>query len=58
MDKKDMFSYFLHLRKIHGDIDYIFELFNNENYNINKLDITRIYKYIDILCKTSLPSEV
>ena len=58
MDKKDMFSYFLHLRKIHCDIDYIFELFNNENYDINKLDITRIYKYTDILCKTSLPGEV
>jgi len=57
MDKKDMFSYFLHLRKLHGDIDYIFELFNNENYDINKLDITRIYKYIDILCQTSLPGE-
>ena len=53
-----MFSYFLHLRKIHCDIDYIFELFNNENYDINKLDITRIYKYTDILCKTSLPGEV
>ena len=28
------------------------ELFNNENYEINKLDLNRIYKFIDcIWCK-------
>jgi hypothetical protein len=46
MDKKDMFSYFLNLRK-NNTIDEIYELFNNDNFNINKLDINRIYRYLD-----------
>ena len=46
MDKKDMLSYFLHLRQKYTDEDII-ELFNNENYDINKLDINRIYRFID-----------
>jgi hypothetical protein len=51
MDVKDMFSFFINLRKNH-DFEYIIELFNNENYEINKLDLNRIYKFIDcIWCK-------
>ena len=46
MDRKDMFSYFLNLRKT-TSIDDIYQLFNNDNYNINKLDINRIYRYLD-----------
>ena len=46
MDVKDMFSFFIDLRQNH-DLDYIIELFNNENYEINKLDLNRIYKFID-----------
>lgn len=46
MDKKDMFSYFLNLRK-NNSLDEIYELFNNDNFNINKLDINRIYRYLD-----------
>ena len=46
MDVKDMFSFFINLRQNH-DLDYIIELFNNENYEINKLDLNRIYKFID-----------
>ena len=46
MDKKDMFSYFLNLRK-NNTLDEIYELFNNDNFNINKLDINRIYRYLD-----------
>jgi predicted solute-binding protein len=46
MDKKDMLSYFLHLRQTLSDEDII-KLFNNENYDINKLDINRIYRFID-----------
>ena len=46
MDVKDMFSYFINLRNEH-DLEYIIELFNNENYEINKLDLNRIYKFID-----------
>ena len=44
MDKKDLLSFFTELRLKHGDGDIV-HLF--ENYEINKLDIVRIYKYID-----------
>ena len=46
MDKKDMFSFFINLRNNYT-IEEIYELFDNENYNINKLDINRIYRYLD-----------
>ena len=46
MDKKDMFSFFMNLRN-NENIEDIYELFNDENYNINKLDINRIYRYLD-----------
>ena len=28
-------------------IEEIYELFDNENYNINKLDVNRVYRYLD-----------
>lgn len=46
MDAKDMLSYFSHLRNIYT-IEEINEIFNDENYDINKLDINRIYRYLD-----------
>tara|TARA_B100002051_G_scaffold261960_1_gene284045 strand:- start:1912 stop:3195 length:1284 start_codon:yes stop_codon:yes gene_type:complete len=46
MDKKDMFSYFINLRNKYS-LEEIYELFDNENYSINKLDINRIYRYLD-----------
>jgi len=46
MDVKDMFSFFISLRQQY-DLDYIIEIFNNENYEISKLDLNRIYKFID-----------
>ena len=46
MDKNDLFSYFIHLRKNYT-VDEINDLFNNENYEISKLDISRFYRYID-----------
>jgi len=46
MDKKDMFSFFINLRNNYT-VEEIYELFDNENYNINKLDINRIYRYLD-----------
>ena len=46
MDKKDMLAFFIHLRQNHSD-EEIQELFNNENYEINKLDINRIYRFIN-----------
>jgi len=53
MDKKDMFSYFLNLRK-NNSLDEIYELFNNDNFNINKLDINRIYRYLDRYLDTAI----
>ena len=46
MDKKDMFSFFINLR-VKYSLEEIYELFNNENYEISKLDINRIYRYLD-----------
>ena len=42
-DKKDLFSYFLELKRIYTDDD-IYE--KMQNYEISKLDINRIYRYI------------
>ena len=44
MDIKDMFSYFYHLIKKYS-LEEIIELFENNNYEINKLDINRIYRF-------------
>ena len=44
MDKKDMFAFFLDLKTKYNDIE-ILALF--ENYEISKLDINRIYKYLE-----------
>jgi len=44
MDKKDMFSFFMELRE-KLDEQQITNLF--ENYEITKLDINRIYRYLD-----------
>ena len=46
MDKKDLFSFFIHLRKT-KDVEEIYNLLSNENYDISKLDISRLYRYID-----------
>ena len=46
MDIKDMFSFFLHLRNIYT-LEEIIEIFDNENYEIGKLDINRIYRFLD-----------
>ena len=44
LDKKDTFSFFLNLRVNHTD-EEIYAMF--ELYDINKLDINRIYRYLD-----------
>jgi len=46
MDQKDMFSYFLNLRKNHT-YEYIYNLFTDNNYDITKLDVNRLFRYID-----------
>jgi hypothetical protein len=46
MDKKDLIGFFISLRKKYDD-EEIYDLFDNENYNISKLDINRMYRFID-----------
>jgi hypothetical protein len=46
MDKKDLFSYFIYLKKIFENENDIYNLLND--YEISKLDIQRIYKYLVI----------
>jgi DNA polymerase III delta prime subunit len=44
LDKKDMFAFFLDLRSKHPD-EEIYGMF--ESYEIGKLDINRLYRYLD-----------
>ena len=44
MDKNDMFAFFLDLKNKYNDNEII-NLF--ENYDISKLDINRIYRYLE-----------
>jgi hypothetical protein len=44
MDKKDLISFFMDLKNKYDD-QQIIALF--ENYEINKLDVNRIYRYLD-----------
>ena len=44
MDKKDLILYFEELQKKHSEEDIIVLL---ENYEISKLDVQRLYRYID-----------
>tara|TARA_B110000967_G_C18885589_1_gene563763 strand:- start:261 stop:1622 length:1362 start_codon:yes stop_codon:yes gene_type:complete len=45
MDKKDLISFFLSLKNIYDNEEDILTIF--ENYEITKLDINRIYRFID-----------
>lgn len=46
MDKKDILGFFITIREEYT-MNYIYDMFNNENYEMNKLDINRIYRFID-----------
>jgi len=54
MDKKDLFSFFINLKDKYDDneISLLFE-----NYEINKLEISRIYRYIDKYVKEDVEEE-
>jgi hypothetical protein len=52
MDKNDMFAFFLDLKNKHTDNEIIL-LF--ENYSISKLDISRIYRYLEKYTKENAP---
>jgi len=49
MDKKDVFSYFLHLRNNHDD-EEVYAMISD--YEITKLDVNRIYRYLDKYTKS------
>ena len=55
MDKKDIFGYFIDLKNKHNDNE-IFALF--ENYEITKLDINRIYRYLEKYTKENATGTV
>ena len=44
MDKKDLFAFFFELKNKYKDIEVI-NIF--ENYEIEKLDVQRMYRYLD-----------
>ena len=46
MDKKDLFSFFIHLKEKYT-VEEIVELLISENYEISKLDIARLYRYLN-----------
>lgn len=52
MDKKDLFGFFIELKNNVQDDDIVNLL---ENYEINKLDINRIYRYIEKYIKENAP---
>ena len=54
MDKKDLFSFFLELKNRYDD-NQLLLLF--ENYEITKLDINRIYRYLDKYTKENASDE-
>ena len=54
MDKKDLFSFFLELKNKFDD-NQLLLLF--ENYEITKLDINRIYRYLDKYTKENAADE-
>ena len=55
MDKKDMEAFFHSMRATHSEEQLIAEL---ENYDITKLDISRIYRFLDSYSAESISSTV
>lgn len=55
VDKKDLFGLFVHLKNIYDDNEIITML---ENYDIGKLDINRIYRYIEKYIKENAAGTV
>mgnify|MGYP001216879155 CR=1 FL=1 len=53
MDKSDIISFFFYLKK-NNTTEEIITLFQNENYEITKLDINRMYRFIDRIYNNDL----
>ena len=47
MDKKDLFSYFLFLKKKHKSQELIYDILASDNYDITKLEVSRLYRFLD-----------
>jgi hypothetical protein len=54
MDQKDIFSFFLDIKNKYNDVE-IAAIF--ENYEITKLDINRIYRYLEKYTKENVSEE-
>ena len=55
MDKKDVFAFFLDLKSKYNENELVVYL---ENYEITKLDINRIYRYITKYTNDNIPDNV
>jgi hypothetical protein len=55
MDKKDLFGFFTDLKNKYDDVQML-SLF--ENYEIGKLDINRIYRYLEKYTKENAPGTI
>lgn len=53
MDRKDVIAYFRTLRLKYTD-DEIYDLFDTDNYEITKLDINRMFRFIDGYLQSNL----
>ena len=47
MDKKDLFSYFLFLKKENNSQEIIYDILASNNYDITKLEVSRLYRFLD-----------
>jgi hypothetical protein len=54
MDMKDLICFFLQIKQVYDDAQ-ILSLF--ENYNITKLDINRLYRYLEKYTKEDAKGE-
>ena len=52
MDKKDLFGFFIDIKSKHDDNEILLLL---ENYEITKLDINRIYRYLEKYIREDAP---
>ena len=57
MDKKDLFSYFLYLRKEHCTLEIIYDILASNNYDITKLEVSRLYRFLDKYYEKYDPTE-
>jgi hypothetical protein len=57
MDKNDMFAFFLELKNKYKDPE-IENVKIFENYNISKLDIKRLYKYLTTYTQETVGEDI